>query len=212
VQHRFINLTFHGIGAPSRSLEPGEESVWVGTERFAAVLDAVRGRDDVRVTFDDGNRSDLEIALPALRERGLTATFFVVAGRLGAPEFLSADDVRTLAAAGMKIGSHGMHHRPWREADLEEEVGGAKALLEAAAGRPVDEAACPFGSYDRRVLSALKRAGFARVYTSDRGAADPGAWLQARTSITERDALEPILSAGPAPLSKRAKLAVKRWR
>jgi hypothetical protein len=41
--------------------------VWVSRERLDAVLDSVAGRDDVRITFDDGNASDVVHALPALR-------------------------------------------------------------------------------------------------------------------------------------------------
>ncbi len=209
---RSINFTFHGIGPQERFLEPGEGTVWVSTERFRSVLDAVKGRPDVRITFDDGNRSDVEIALPALLERGMTATFFVVAGRLGSDAFLTAEDLRALAAAGMRIGSHGMHHRPWREADLQEEVVTAKAVLEDALGQPITEAACPFGSYDRRVLKALKRAGYARVYTSDRGSAAPGEWLQARTSITEAGDVRSLMDPSAPSLRRRAELAAKRWR
>src|SRR4051812_25578445 len=111
---RAINLTFHGIGNPERPLEHGESDVWIRREQFLALLDSVEGRDDVRITFDDGNASDVEHALPALQARGLKATFFVVAGRLGEPRFLDAADVKALAAAGMTIGCHGMRHRPWR--------------------------------------------------------------------------------------------------
>src|SRR3954470_2683415 len=141
---RAINLTFHGIGEPGRRLDPGESDVWVTREQFLAHLDAAAGRDDVRITFDDGNASDLEHALPALRERGLTATFFVVAGRLGQPTFLDAAGVRELAGAGMRIGCHGMRHRPWRGLDqrtLDEELVQAKRVLEAIIERPVAEAA-----------------------------------------------------------------------
>ena len=52
----------------------------------------------MRLSFDDGNSSDVEIALPALRERGLPRRFFVVAGRLDRPGSLSRDDVRELHA------------------------------------------------------------------------------------------------------------------
>jgi peptidoglycan/xylan/chitin deacetylase (PgdA/CDA1 family) len=216
VQDRAINLTFHGIGAPGRFLDPGEADVWVSHDQFLAVLDAVAGRDDVAITFDDGNASDLELALPALRERGLTATFFVVADRLGAPRFLDPDAVNVLAGAGMEIGCHGMRHRPWRglaERDLHEELVESKAILESVVGRPVVRAACPFGSYDRRVLRTLKSAGYRHVYTSDRGTAQPAAWLQARNSVGPHD--EPGLLeriAGRASLARRTKLAVKRWR
>jgi peptidoglycan/xylan/chitin deacetylase (PgdA/CDA1 family) len=218
VQQRFINLTFHGIGVPRRSLQEGEDKVWVSAERFTSVLDAVAGRADVRITFDDGNRSDLKLALPALRERGMSAAFFVIADRLGEPEFLAPADLRTLADAGMTIGCHGMRHRHWRTLDgaaLNEELVDARQVLEAAVGRPVTTAACPFGSYDRTSLRALERAGYDRVYTSDRGHARTGDWLQARTTVTEHGALEPILSPESSPyaaLRRRVKLSAKRWR
>ncbi|MFZ0376580.1 MAG: polysaccharide deacetylase family protein, partial [Solirubrobacteraceae bacterium] len=83
MQERAINLTFHGIGRPERPLGRGEGDVWVSEARFLSLLDVAASRDDVRITFDDGNASDIEIALPALRERELSATFFVVADRLG---------------------------------------------------------------------------------------------------------------------------------
>jgi peptidoglycan/xylan/chitin deacetylase (PgdA/CDA1 family) len=216
VSDRAINLTFHGIGDPGRSLEPGESGVWVTEERFLAILDSIEGRDDVRITFDDGNASDVEHALPALARRGLTATFFVVAGRLGTPRFLDAGGVRELAAAGMQIGSHGMRHRPWcglDDATLREEHIDARAILEQILERPVTQAACPFGSYDRRVLRSLRRSGYRHVYTSDRGTAHAHDFLQARNSLGPHD--EPVvLDRIPARnnLMRTAKLAVKRWR
>jgi peptidoglycan/xylan/chitin deacetylase (PgdA/CDA1 family) len=221
VLDRSINLTFHGIGQPARRLDPGEQDVWVSRDRFVSLLDAVAGRDDVRITFDDGNASDVDHALPALRDRGLSATFFVVAGRLGTPRFLDEGGVRALAAAGMEIGCHGMRHRPWRGLDdraLREELVQAKAMLEEIVERPVTEAACPFGSYDRRVLRTLRRSGYRTVYTSDRGTARSGDFLQARNSVgpgDEPDLLGRITSLDASPhrmLPRRAKLAVKRWR
>ena len=83
---RVINLTVHGIGPAERELDPCEDDTWVSIEQFERVLDAVVGRDDVRVTFDDGNASDVTIALPRLLDRGLTAEFFVLAGLLGKPD------------------------------------------------------------------------------------------------------------------------------
>jgi peptidoglycan/xylan/chitin deacetylase (PgdA/CDA1 family) len=203
-------------GTPQRGLEAGEQDVWVSRDQFVALLDRVQARRDVTITFDDGNASDVEYALPALQERGLTATFFVVAGRLGYPGFLDADDVLALADAGMEIGCHGMRHRPWRgldDAALHQELVDAKAVLENVVGRPLTRAACPFGSYDRRVLRTLRRAGYAHVFTSDRGTTRATAFVQARNSIGPHD--EPgVLEVIPSRdgLSRRAQLAVKRWR
>jgi peptidoglycan/xylan/chitin deacetylase (PgdA/CDA1 family) len=221
MDQRAINLTFHGVGGVDRALDPGEADVWVSRERFLAVLDAAEGRDDVRITFDDGNASDLELALPALQARGLSATFFVVAGRLGTDGFLDADGVRELQAAGMTIGSHGMRHRPWRELDdraLHEELVESKRMLEAVVDGPVAEAACPFGSYDRRVLRLLRGAGYRRIYTSDRGLARRGEWVQTRNSVhaADGDRLLDEIVAAQRPLHRalrgRAKQLVKRWR
>jgi peptidoglycan/xylan/chitin deacetylase (PgdA/CDA1 family) len=213
-------LTFHGIGEPERRLEAGEEQVWLGSDGFGSVLDSVAGRTDVRITFDDGNASDVVHALPALLRRGLTATFFIVAGRLGKRGFLDEGGVRALTAEGMAIGCHGMHHRSWRrlaEPQLREELVEARRLLEDVIERPVTEAACPFGSYDRGVLRALRRCGYRRVYTSDRGTARYDDWLQARNTVRRDDQLasdvilsgeKPRFNALPRPLT----LAVKRWR
>lgn len=217
VKHRTINLTFHGVGEPGRPLEHGEADVWMDDARFHALLDAAVGRDDVALTFDDGNASDVERALPALTERGLTAIFFVVAGRLGAPRFLDEDGVRELAAAGMRIGCHGMGHRPWRGLDdgqLDDELIRAREVLEGVVGRPVTTAACPFGSYDRRVLRTLRVSGYRHVFTSDRGTARPDDFLQTRNSVGPHTdpALIERLGATDTPLARRAKLAVKRWR
>lgn len=216
VLDRSINLTFHGIGMPERRLDPGEQDVWVGGEQFLSVIDHALGRDDIAITFDDGNASDVEHALPALRERGLKATFFIVAGRLGAPRFLDEDGVRALAAAGMEIGCHGMRHRPWRgldERELREELVEAKTALERIVGRPITRAACPFGAYDRRVLRSLRRAGYRNVYTSDRGTARSGDFLQARNSVGPHDDARVLERIGSGEsLRRRAKLAVKRWR
>lgn len=216
-----VNLTFHGVGEIERRLDPGEELFWVGRDQFESTLDSVAGRSDVRITFDDGNRSDLQYALPALRRRGLKATFFVVAGRLGAPGFLDQAGVRELTAGGMAIGCHGMRHRSWRrlgEQALKEELVDARGLLEQVVEGPVTEAACPFGLYDRRVLHWLHRSGYGRIYTSDRGTADPDGWIQARNSVRAGDepaVVDQILSHDAAlheVLRRRLKLAVKRWR
>jgi peptidoglycan/xylan/chitin deacetylase (PgdA/CDA1 family) len=215
VPARTINLTFHGIGESDRRVDPDEQAVWVGSDQFLALLDRAASRGDVAITFDDGNASDVAHALPALDARGLTGTFFIVAGRLETPGFVDVDGVRELAAAGMEIGCHGMRHRPWRgldERSLHEELVEAKAILEGVVGRPVTRAACPFGSYDRRVLRTLRRVGYRHVYTSDRGTALPDDWLQARNTIRPADDTGVIDRIGLSDgLHRRVKRALKRW-
>jgi peptidoglycan/xylan/chitin deacetylase (PgdA/CDA1 family) len=212
------NLTFHGVGVPLRELAAGEATVWLTEERFVAVLDAIEGREDVRISFDDGNRSDVDVALPALLERRLSATFFVLAGRLDHPEHLAAEDVERLVDAGMTIGSHGLHHRSWRQLDEQElaaELNDSRRVLSEIAGSPVTGASVPFGAYDRHVLARLRRrTRYERVFTSDGGRAREGAWLQPRTSVTVDDAPE-VLATVPTravAAQRRVKRIVKRWR
>jgi len=217
-----LNLCFHGIGVPGRALEPDEERFWIGKDAFEEMLDVIAGSACVRITFDDGNASDAQIALPALLRRGLGASFFVIAARCDEPGSLSRVDVRELARSKMTVGCHGMRHRPWRSLDeggLREELVNARRLIVDASGRPVREASCPFGAYDRRVLGALRRHGFSRVYTVDGGPARPDAWLQSRYTVQSDDTPERIAELVRDPreglasgVVRSLKAGVKRWR
>jgi peptidoglycan/xylan/chitin deacetylase (PgdA/CDA1 family) len=216
-----LNFTFHGIGDPPPSVSADERDVWLSEPDFLASLGAIRHLSArSTVSFDDGNASDLEIALPALLERCMKATFFVVADRLEQPGHLGAADLRSLREAGMTIGLHGMHHQRWRglsDGELDEEISVARVRLEDAAGAPLDAAACPFGAYDRRVLARLERAGIRTVFTSDGGWAASDARLQARNTLRAGDgapAVEAIAAAdGAADRTKhRLKTLAKRWR
>jgi peptidoglycan/xylan/chitin deacetylase (PgdA/CDA1 family) len=184
---QILNLNFHGIGRPiGRDFGPGEREYWVTRETFEATLEACIGRDDVHLSFDDGNWSDVEAALPALRQRNLRATFFIVPGWLGEPGFMSKQDLRELVAAGMTIGNHGLQHHDWRTLErdkLEHEVAQGRRLLEELTGAEIDTLAIPFGAYNDAVLDALRRQAYDHVYTSDGGTADPEAWLQAREHL-----------------------------
>ncbi|MDQ2089672.1 polysaccharide deacetylase family protein [Marimonas arenosa] len=142
--------------------------------------------DLIRLSFDDGNASDCDIALSRLLGQGMTADFFPLSGRIDHEGSLTAEQIQTLAAAGMGIGSHGVAHRDWRRLprqELREELIRSRAELEAVCGMPVTEAAIPFGSYNGRVLRALRRAGYRVAYSSDRGRMNPGAFLRPRSSV-----------------------------
>lgn len=122
------------------------------------------------VTFDDGYADCLELALPALRSRGVPATVFVVSkavgGRAdwdgGAP-ILSRDGLRELQTEGIFIGSHGRSHRrlaglPRHE--LESEVRGSKGDLEDLLGMAVRHIAYPHHSFDGDVVEVVREGGY----------------------------------------------------
>lgn len=176
-------LNFHGIGEPQRSLEPGERELWIEPHSFESIVAAVAERPEVHLTFDDANASDHDEALPALAERGLHATFFVLTGRLNRPGSLSSSQVRELAAAGMSIGTHGMHHVSWRGLDAKhriEELVTARQILEDLVQRPIRQASVPFGHYDARTLRDLVAERYERVLTSD------GYWRRGADGVIPR--------------------------
>jgi len=214
-----INLCFHGIGTCRQEREPGEAEYWIAEDLFLRVLDTVADRPQVRLSFDDGNRSDIEIGFPALSERGLSADFFVLAGRLDDPKSLDPGELKTLHAAGMRIGSHGWKHVPWQRLEHEQaqrEFIDARTALREASGAPIEDAAAPLGRYDRASLGALRRAGYRTVFTSDRFRARSDAWLQPRYSLTARDTIESVTRmldhSGIREGRNRLASIVKRWR
>jgi peptidoglycan/xylan/chitin deacetylase (PgdA/CDA1 family) len=200
-----INICFHGIGSPQRSLGWDEDRYWISTDLYSQVLMEVAERRDVAISFDDGNISDIEFGLEGLLRHELTATFFVLAGRLGHGGSLAARDLEDLQRHGMRIGNHGMDHVPWRfltPAQQHRELIEARQEISYAAGVPVMEAALPHGSYDRRILSNLRLLGYQRVFSSDRRRANREAWLQPRFSIHADDTIESIRSRILAPASR----------
>lgn len=185
-------LTFHGIGDPAVPVTPAERNYYVTVETFrrtiARLSDLERQHGvSIEVTFDDGNLSDIATGLPALTDAGRIGRFFVLAGRIDTEGFLSAGQMREIAAAGSVIGSHGHDHVDWRnldEAGFQREFYDARKKIEDTVGLPVTEAAIPFGAFDRNVLHRLKDAGYSRIYTSTPGLAYGSSWFCPRWSPT----------------------------
>lgn len=219
--YQVINLTLHGVGKPSRPLEPEEANVWLSRDSLEAILDELRRFNHFTLTVDDGNESDIEIVMPALLRKEMKAIFFIPAGKLGQQGYLGRKDVQSLVQEGMEVGTHGMFHRDWRRLNDHElgiEINDSKKILEDITGQAVPKAACPFGSYDRRVLRHLRAAKFQRVYTSDGGRAQSNRWLQPRNSLHASDNPDTLrlIMAQPNSMSERlilsVKRLVKRWR
>lgn len=193
--NRFHILTFHGIGEHKRSLDPGEDEVWVQEELFSEVCKFAAKRSDIKITFDDGNDSDIKIAMPELLKNNLKGIFFIVADRIGKQGYLKSCQLVEMKQDGMIIGLHGMYHRPWpglSTKELNTELIDAKNKIEEIIGEKITLAALPFGAYNRRVLKRLKELDFKTVYTCDKGITIQDRWIQHRTSIYSDDDLEKI--------------------
>lgn len=198
-------FNFHGIGQPGPEIPANERPYWISIAAFEAFLDifmAYRDRRRILITFDDGNRSDIEIAAPLLAKHRLNARFFVLTGRLEHPDYLSKQNIRDLRDMGFVIGSHGINHVDWVQQDtlgLDHELFQSRAVLEELLDQPVTEAAIPFGSYRRRVLRGLRTNGYTVAWSSDGSATALRGFLRPRLSIrndTEPGAITRLLDSG----------------
>ena len=187
---RRIYVTFHGVGKAPAWIPESEKPYWLGVDEFEAVAASMAGASsdsklEFVATFDDGNRSDLDIAAPILRRLGLAGIFFPCTGRIGREGYLNEDDIRALEAQGFEIGSHGINHVSWRSIDDAtrwREVSESKSALESVLGHPIRSVAIPFGDYDKKVVGSLKRANYEVVYCSEPGASGESAWMRRRWS------------------------------
>ena len=66
-------------------------------------------RTIVSLTFDDGDANQMTV-LPMLQSHGMTGTFYIITGYVGAPGYVTQGDIATIAAAGNEIGGHTVTH------------------------------------------------------------------------------------------------------
>lgn len=118
----------------------------------------------VILCFDDGWANQYQYAFPQLKARGQMATFFIFTNSIGAKHYMTLDNLKELAAAGMTIGSHTRSHpRLYQMTDpdkLWDEIAGSKAILEKKLGRPVEYFAYPYGKETEQSVALVKQAGY----------------------------------------------------
>jgi peptidoglycan/xylan/chitin deacetylase (PgdA/CDA1 family) len=141
-----------------------------------ALLEAWRqgaAQDLVGLSFDDGYADMADYALPILQRYGFTGTVFGLAGRLGGdnawdPEgprkaLLTVEQLRQLAAAGLEIGSHGLHHVSLptvEDEQLASELNESRRILQEISGQDVAGFCYPWGDVDERAVNGVQAAGY----------------------------------------------------
>jgi peptidoglycan/xylan/chitin deacetylase (PgdA/CDA1 family) len=190
-------LGYHKIGEPS----PGawetwyyvSESTFLGHLKYLRengwqVIDVaafVRGLTEpdslperaALITFDDGYRCVLEVALPCLLAFGFPAVHFVPTDFIGGRNWFDAgaepeedicgwEDLRQLDQHGVTVQAHSASHRRFSELDLpaqEQELARAKNVLETGLGKPVEIFSFPYGDdggSSALIAASLKRIGY----------------------------------------------------
>ncbi len=151
----------------------------------------------VVLTFDDGCKSDIEVALPALQERGFESAIFVNPATLGREGFLSWSDLETLRDAGMHVGSHGLDHRlldDLSEEELERQLAESRRALEDRLRIEVTTLALPGGSGADRAPLVARRMGYRSILGSEPALAERrhASTLMPRFPVRRSDSKERI--------------------
>lgn len=127
----------------------------------------------VGLTFDDGYADFAEYALPLLQRYGFSATVFAIAGLLGSENgwdaegprkaLMTADQLRSVAAAGIEIGSHGLSHSSLPsavDAEVTSEIEESRRILQEVSGQDVGGFCYPYGHLDSRSVRGVRAAGY----------------------------------------------------
>lgn len=153
-----------------------------------------QGKRPAVITFDDGDVSNVETALPLLLERGMSAEFFITSDFIGQPGMVAPDDVRTLFSAGMGVGSHGRSHAFLEDVSpdaLYAELHESRQALQAITGHPVTSLALPGGRGGERERQVATALGYVDLFGSVPGPNRQrrrGEWYQ-RVAITREMSL-----------------------
>ncbi len=120
----------------------------------------------VILTFDDGYDDADTAALPSLQKNHLSGTFFIVAGFLGKPHYLSYSQLHDLANAGMELGAHTVHHIDLATASVDKQQ---QEIAQSKQSSPVF--AYPAGRYSENTISIVKQNDFTCAVTTHPGIA-----------------------------------------
>jgi peptidoglycan/xylan/chitin deacetylase (PgdA/CDA1 family) len=146
------------------------------------------------VTFDDGWKSQYEVAWPIMKKYGYPFTMFlytegVRGGSLGGGEAITWEQLADMRDNGVDIQAHSATHQDLREGHtimvanpgakrtktkltgpqyeqwVQNEVVGCKQLLEQRLGIKVNCFAVPFGNYNEHVKELARNAGYEAMFT-----------------------------------------------
>ena len=92
-------LAYHEVMPESNYAYCVTSSFFAEHLRLFDSLQKVTSKSSARITFDDGEQSQLHNALPLLAEHGFKATYFVTPGLIGtAAKFLGWNELKALQA------------------------------------------------------------------------------------------------------------------
>lgn len=176
-------VVYHTIAAPQAPL-PSDIDVsperfekhlrWLAERRKQVVplrkfLSVSEKANLIAITFDDGFKDNLTVALPLLEKYDLPMTLFVAAGFIGKKNYLTTQDIGKMASHPLiTVGSHGFGHLHLSRLSADEarfELLESKKMLEEITNKEVDLLAYPYGDCDLQVEKLSQECGYRAAWS-----------------------------------------------
>ncbi len=140
------------------------------------------------LTFDDGYKSNYEIAFPVLKKFNFKATIFLTTGRIGKTvdwegkgifglPLMNWAEIRVMTKYGIDFGAHTETHPHLTKIstdNVKNEIRTSKIKVEDETGKPVHFFAYPYGDYNYDVMEIIREINFMGACTTDPGLNAPG--------------------------------------
>lgn len=183
-------LMFHSINnVPGNELciPPAlftSEMEWLSTNGYAALsmdelyahLNAHTALPDkvVVLTFDDGYTDFYTNAFPVLKKYGLNSTVFMITGKIGTSNYLTADQLKEVSQNNVDVEDHTVTHGYLSQMTYSKqyaELHDSKTVLEQITGKSVDYVSYPYGDYNASTLRATQAIGYKLGFRENGGTA-----------------------------------------
>jgi peptidoglycan/xylan/chitin deacetylase (PgdA/CDA1 family) len=177
------DAAYPGLWVPKRSFaeqmyvlrEAGYRAVTMQQVLDAWTTGAELPAQPLVVSFDDGNRTQVEGAGPMLKALGWPGVLNLELNNLGSTG-IKVSAVRALIDAGWEIGSHTVSHPDLTkvsDTQLRAELEDSKARIAERFGLDATIFCYPAGKHDARVEAAVQAAGYAAALAEGSGVASP---------------------------------------
>jgi peptidoglycan/xylan/chitin deacetylase (PgdA/CDA1 family) len=142
------------------------------------VHDAPLPTNPVMITFDDTRGEQYSIGATEMKKYGFKGVFFVMTVSINRPNYLTKEQIKSLADSGNTIAAHTWdHHMVTKYAgdDWETQLVKPKKKLEDIIGKPVTYFAYPFGLWNKEAIPEIKKSGYqmAFILSTKRDSIDP---------------------------------------
>lgn len=130
----------------------------------------------IGITVDDAYRSFYKEAWPRLKKAGISVTLFVATDDIDRKRggYMTWDQIRELAAEGVTIGHHTVHHTHLPRQNMNNnmwEIRNARARFEKELGKAPTLFAYPYGEGSQALEKLVKSSGFVAAFGQHSGVA-----------------------------------------